>query len=329
MKKFILLLIMAALQVHCLFGQSSTDKIKGISLESPPIELNAEDFHTLSSTNANWMAVIPYGFSFSDNPTVYFNSERQWWGERLEGASRMVNLAKKNGYKVMMKPQVWIPRDWVGNYGLDTEEEWEEWEESYKEFVITFARCADSLEVEIFCLGTEFKIATDKRPGYWLNLIDSVRSVYRGKITYAANWDEYQNINFWDKLDFIGVDAYFPLTDKNTPDISELLHAWVPHKLKMKALSDSLGIPLLLTEFGYRSVNGAAGKQWELSEMPLNLEVQRRAYIALFESLWGESWIRGGFVWKWQFNEGAGGREDRRYTPQGKPAMDLLRKIYE
>jgi hypothetical protein len=43
-----------------------------------------------------------------------------------------------------------------------------------------------------------------------------VRSIYSGDITYAANFDQYQDVTFWDALDFIGVNAYFPLREPDT-----------------------------------------------------------------------------------------------------------------
>jgi len=310
-------------------GQRIFEKVKGVSLESPPFELAIDDYETLASTNANWVAVIPYGFSGADNPSVHFDSERQWWGERVEGAYKMVSLAKETGYKVMMKPQVWVFREWVGNHGFDTEEEWQQWENSYENFIITFAHLADSLGVEIFCLGTEYKRSTSERVEFWLNLIESVRSIYSGKLTYAANWDEYELIPFWAKLDYIGVDAYFPLSEEQAPEISELLLKWLPVKEKMKATSDSLNKSILLTEFGYRSVDGAAGAQWKLDSSPLNLEAQRIAYLALFEMFWIEDWIAGGFFWKWRFHPNAGGEKDKSYTPQGKPAMKIIQSVYE
>ena len=328
MKKFFLVIFVLLAQTFYLPAQVEFEKMKGVSLESPPFELTAKDFERINSSNANWVAVIPYGFSPSNHPQVSFNSERQWWGERVDGAAQMVKLAQEKGYKLMLKPQVWIFRGWVGDYGFDTEKEWEVWEKSYENFIITFARLADSLEVKLFCLGTEYKRATTERPQYWSSLIDSIRQIYDGEITYAANWDEYEQIPFWDKLDFIGVDAYFPLSQEETPEMSELLLNWLPVKTRMKLLSDSLNKPVLLTEFGYRSVDKAAGNQWNLKSSPVNMEAQRRAYLAIFESLWVETWVSGGFVWKWQFRSGAGGLNDGSYTPQGKPALEILKSVY-
>ena len=56
------------------------------------------------------------------------------------------------------------------------------------------------------------------------------RAVYKGKLTYAANWDgEFEEVAFWDALDVIGVQAYFPLTEERVPSVTKLTQAWAPY----------------------------------------------------------------------------------------------------
>lgn len=45
----------------------------------------------------------------------------------------------------------------------------------------------------------------------WRALIAKVRTVYHGPLTYAANFDQYHRVGFWDALDLIGINAYFSL----------------------------------------------------------------------------------------------------------------------
>jgi hypothetical protein len=47
----------------------------------------------------------------------------------------------------------------------------------------------------------------------WRHLIDRVGARFKGRISYAANFDNYNEVDFWDRLDFIGINAYFPLRD--------------------------------------------------------------------------------------------------------------------
>jgi hypothetical protein len=152
--------------------------------------------------------------------------------------------------------------------------------------------------------------------------------VHKGKLTYAAEWDEYEQSTFWEKLDYIGVNAYFPLSSATVPEVAVLHSSWDRVLPNLEALSDEYGLPILFTEYGYRSVEGAAGKQWELDDRPFNETAQALAYDAFFEKVWITPWCAGGFVWKWRFFEGAGGTGDRSYTPQGKRAMEVIRKAY-
>lgn len=49
-------------------------------------------------------------------------------------------------------------------------------------------------------------------------LIRQIRRVYHGPLTYAANWSgEYKQIRFWDALDYVGIQAYFPLRHGRQP----------------------------------------------------------------------------------------------------------------
>ena len=53
--------------------------------------------------------------------------------------------------------------------------------------------------------------------GHWLELIDCVRGIYRGQLGFAANFDQYHEVSFWDRLDVIGINAYFKLRDYLLP----------------------------------------------------------------------------------------------------------------
>jgi hypothetical protein len=62
--------------------------------------------------------------------------------------------------------------------------------------------------MELFCFGTELGIQSQKRLQYWAQLIVKKKNI-KGKLTYAANWDDFDK-PFWNELDYIGIDAYFP-----------------------------------------------------------------------------------------------------------------------
>jgi len=321
---FILLLIVAAC-CGCSATSEFNSKVKGFCLESPPMKVEEAQLKEIARVNAEWVAVIPYGYTKQGESQVVYDSEFQWWGERYDGAAELIQMAKAKGLKVMLKPQVWIPRMWVGDFYPD---DLQMWEESMSAFTLDFARMADSLDVEVFCLATEYKKLTVKNPEYFEQLISEIRKVYSGQLTYAANWDEYASITFWDKLDFIGVNAYFPLSDKESPTEEELRISWNEISLQLSKVSVDVQKPILFTEFGYRSVKKAAEKPWEHGRDTYEAAAQSTAFNALFNSVWKEPWMAGGFIWKWRFFKEAGGHGDASYTPQGKPAMKVIKEKF-
>jgi hypothetical protein len=46
-------------------------------------------------------------------------------------------------------------------------------------------------------------------------------------------------VPFWNELDYIGIDAYFPLSDAVTPTVAEL-KKWKAHILKMDKLQTKI-----------------------------------------------------------------------------------------
>lgn len=329
-KIFLAATIYVVISSHFVFSQ----KINGVSFVAPVSELDKNKISTVNEVNANYVALNPYGFSKMGKPMVFFNTNHQWWGETTQGTEQCIKLARKSNLKILLKPHIWTDEHgWPALYDLKDEATWLKWEANYRKFIMAFAHVAIKNDVEIFCIGTEFKNAALKRETFWRQLIFDLRKTYKGKITYAANWDDYQEIPFWDALDYIGVDAYFPLTDESTPSFGSLAKGWLPHINALKLYSQNKGKPVLFTEFGYRSIDKCAGKQWLLQDDysydgNANCQAQLNAYAVLFEMCWKQEWIAGGFLWKWYEDSNAGGIDNNDYTPQNKPASLLIKKIY-
>jgi hypothetical protein len=192
-----------------------------------------------------------------------------------------------------------------------------------------FAAIADSMKVEIFCFGTELGAAIKERPQYWKSLIDSVKKLYHGKLTYAANWDDYKVFPFWKNMDYIGVDAYFPLSADKTPSVNSLKKGWEKHSEALREISTKHSRPVLFTEYGYRNVDYGAAEPWKEAEGERNDETQSNAYEAFYQSFAGKDWFAGGYVWKWYLEEGRHGRREIDFTPQGKLATGVIQKWYQ
>ena len=290
----------------------------------------------ITAINANWIAVIPFGFSYKGKPFVRYNESKfQWWGERPEGLVETIRLAKEANLKILMKPQVYVPGDWPGGIDFETEEEWEKWEADYSKYILQLAKIAEDQKVELFCIGTEFKIALQRRPDYWKDLIVTSRGIYSGPLTYAANWDEFFSVplSFWKQLDYAGLDAYFPLSEEHTPSVKTLKKAWEPIKRKISDRQSEIDIPVIFTEYGYLTIDGCAGKAWiletEINKRSINQQAQANAIEALFQTFYQEDWWAGGFIWKWfPKMKGHEGYPAKDYTPQGKLSQTVLKSWF-
>jgi hypothetical protein len=259
----------------------------------------------------------------------YNNHKNQWWGERPEGVMETIKQAKAHQIKVMLKPQVYIPGGWTGSMEYAHEGEWADWEKDYTEYIITMAKIAQSHKVELFCIGTEFCKSVEQRPDYWRNLIEKVRKIYNGKITYSANWDDWHKVPFWRDLDYIGTGGYFPLVQADTPTVDALVQAWQPIAERLRTYSNQQKRPVIFTEYGYLTVNNCGWRNWELESdifnARINQQAQANCYEALFTVFSKESWWAGGFLWKWFPNDqGHEGYLEKDYTPQGKLAEKVL-----
>jgi hypothetical protein len=325
------LLFICCLQFCC--SGEAQKKINGLSFVASRDPVDQLHIDEVLKVNANSAAIMPFGFMRDiGNPNIIFDTDRQWFGETKKGAKQYIELLKENGISVMLKPQIWVWKgEFTGTITMKSEEQWQQLEASYDDFILNYAQLAQEAQVPIFCIGTELEKFVENRPEYWQRLIVKIRKVYDGKLTYAANWDEYKRTPFWATLDYIGIDAYFPLSDTKTPSVAELQEGWQRWKVTIEEVATANERPVLFTEFGYRSMDYTAKKPWlvDRTEEGINLQAQVNAKTAIFNEFWKEDWFAGGYVWKWFIeHEKSGGEKDNRFTPQNKPAEHIIREHF-
>ena len=312
---------------------SQNKKINGVSFVASPIAVNETHVNPVVNVNANYAAIMPFGFIRDlQNPEIIHNTDKQWFGETRAGAKQYIEELRKKNIKVMIKPQIWVWRgEFTGYIEMKNEADWKTLEDSYSSFILEYADLAEEIHADMFCIGTELEKFIENRPEYWMRLIKTIKQKYKGKLTYAANWDEFKRTPFWSELDFIGVDAYFPVSDSETPTVAECLKGWEQHKKVIKDLSDTHKKPILFTEFGYRSVDYSGKEPWksDRSMNTVNLEAQVNTTQALFETFWKEDWFAGGFIWKWfHKHDKVGGVDNYMFTPQNKPVEAVIKTQY-
>lgn len=307
-------------------------KINGVSFVSSNYSVHDGNLEPVLNVNASWIAVIPFGFMADKNePMLTFDNDWQWYGERVEGARQMIQKMHENGLNVMLKPQIWIGMgDYTGFADMVTEEKWLVLEAGYEKFILAFAELAQEEGVKMLSVGTEMSIFAEKRPDFWRKMIKNVREVYNGELTYAENWDSFDKIEFWDELDYIGVDAYFPLTNGRKSRINAIVKGWEKHEVVIDSISNQFNKKILFTEYGYRSIDNCTKEPWDYSKnAKSNEKAQRDALKALYHVFWEKDNFAGGFLWKWWPNHAlVGGKKDCTFTVQNKLSEELVKKIY-
>jgi hypothetical protein len=307
--------------------------MNGVSFVASRDTISSQHIKPVLKVQSNYVALMPYGFIKElSAPNITHNTNRQWFGETKNGLLQYAKRFQKEKVRIMVKPHIWVWRgEFTGNIKMDSEENWIILEESYTQFILTYAKAAENLNADILCIGTELEQFVANRPMYWQKIIKEIREIYKGKLTYAANWDEFKRVAFWKDLDFIGIDAYFPLSNKKSPTIAEYELGWKLHKSEILKVQKQFNKPVIFTEFGYRSVDFNGKKPWDSKRVEggINLEAQANALQAIYNQFWNEEWFAGGFLWKWfHKHDEVGGEKNNRFTPQNKPAEELIRKLY-
>ncbi len=124
--------------------------------------------------------------------------------------------------------------------------------------------------------------------------------------------------------------TYYKLADGPSPAVEQLLAAWRPFKQDILRWQATIGKPLIFTEVGWCSQEGAAARAWDYYQhqvaTPAGHEEQRRCYEA-FMKTWDTVPEVGGVIW-WEWTADQGGPADYNYTPKGKPAEEQLRRWF-
>jgi hypothetical protein len=284
---------------------------------------SAEALRELKQLGVNWISITPFGFH-RGTPEIRWGGANIW--ETDESLLAVTKQAHELGIKVMLKPHVWGRGELAMHEWQDAQ--WRTWFHGYTKFIEHYATVARDAQVDAFCIGNEQKVAS-MHEAEWRAIIARVRGIYRGPLTYGANFDEVFDVPFWDAVDWIGVSAYFPLADQPSPDRATLVRAWQPIVTKLASLAETHRKQIVFTEIGYRSADGAAWRQWELPrEAPLNLDAQQAAYEAFFEAVWPQPWLGGVYPWKWFSYPNHSGPKNNDYPIDGKPAEEVVRRHY-
>jgi len=347
---FTILIILAFSFVRCALSQKEKQSIKGniTSIEKQKGahvfgRMDTSKFQKFKEDNLEWITLVAWGHQENhDSPTLGHHR-----GDSLQMVKRdsswlsRIEIIRAAGFKVFVKPHIWLQTSYTDKWRSDifhkSEEDWNQWSSSYRDFILRYARIAEKGKAELFCVGVELTRLSLEKSDFWEMLIEEVRSIYSGELTYAANWhNEFENITFWDQLDYIGIQAYFPVAENKFPTVEQVSKGWQKHLPMLEAFHKKYDRKILFTEMGYKSTASCAVKPWEWIEEPAHLnhhhslESQANCYIAFFETVWPKNWFAGVHLWQYRFNpEDYGDSKNMDFTPQGKPAEEIIKRGFK
>jgi len=297
------------------------------------------EIDSMAATNIEWISVCVWWFQETVTSTEIFPFEEDdEWGTPTDSSiAYLVQYAHARGISIMLKPMV-DPMDGAWRADINPTS-WNAWFDSYRSMIAHYAALAESLNIEQFSIGCEYLSSSAAHADQWLRVIDTVRALYSGPITYAANWwEEFEYINWFDSLDAIGIDAYFHVSDHGNPTVSEIIDGWAEHIEAMETYLDTMGLtgkPVIFTEIGCGSYTGATMTpwNWDYTGVTINQQEQADYYEALFQAVYPRPWIKGFFLWAWDNPSVSdyrwGGAEYAvGFTPNGKLAQEVLRNWY-
>jgi hypothetical protein len=294
-------------------------------------ESSDESLKALRDTGADWVSVLV---------TWYQNDCQSLEVKRMsemtpsdESVVRAIRKAHELGMKVMFKLHVDLLNQsdgsWRGEIGSTNEPDWDTWFKSYTAYIMYYAEMAKREKVEMFCVGTELTTAATTKGYKWRDLIKEVRKKYKGYLTYAAHWDEYMDIRFWDLLDYVGINAYFPISKKMKPSYEQIKAGWSVWVAEMEEFQQKIQKPVIFPEAGCNSCDGALIRPWEHApRREINLKIQEDDYKVITEIFMNKKWFYGMFWWYWGTNKDMGGPNNRGFVPQNKPAEQVIREAY-
>ena len=236
-----------------------------------------------------------------------------------------IQTALSNGLQPIIKPHIDVltgePR-----YLIEPDN-FRSWLFSYRDILYLYLDISRKNSLKYFVLGTELdKIIAN--PAFMELVVEIKQDYPEIKLIYSPSWDNFIHCDLFKEIDYIGVNAYFKLSDKTKPSISELMDGGKPYLDKIVKTSRKYSKKVIITEAGFINKIGTSlnpdiwnfeGKQSE--------QIQANCYESLLIHLQNYPEIIGVYWWNWELN-GIGGSGNIDYTPRGKLAEDILEKYW-
>jgi hypothetical protein len=299
---------------------------------SPAFERGLDEAVRLGAT---WISLTPFGRAWDLKATGVDKTFELPFADNQRNLRRAVKQAHARGLRVLLVPHLWVESgEWRAEIDPGTDEGWRKFAESYRKYVLGWARFAENTHVDMLAVGVELRswVTTTHAPSFFPILRD-VRAAYPGLLTYAANWDDVEQTVILGDVDVIGINAFYPLTDKNDASDAELRRGGDEVAKKVKTLAELWQKPVMFNEFGYTARTDPALRPWEwpdhMSDVHVDARAQAAAYRGLLSGMLGSRELVGAFVWRLYADPDDLSQEaEWGFSPRGRAAELCLRDAF-
>jgi hypothetical protein len=239
-----------------------------------------------------------------------------------------IRQAHERGFTVLLRPL-------LDEHSLALDGQWrgtiqpksvDGWFQAYQALILDYARLAQREHVDAFGVGSELN-SLEAESERWLRLISQVRQIYSGLVTYSSTSGNGYPAGFASALDFLGIDAYYPMGVQAGTTVQDLELAWRPWTAVIEQIKAASGKPVAITEIGTPSRAGSYLTPWTLQPgAPLDLEAQSRYYQASCDVLAGV--VPALYWWYATLDPSLTPLRDTGYNPTGKPAEREITKCF-
>ena len=306
-------------------GHAAGDKVRGVILST---HTNGSDWAAadlgatldeIRSVGANWVAIHPYAAIGADGSVRFRAVNRAQLPEYL---SHPIAEARRHGLRIVLMPHLayWgSPFRWAGEIEFHTGEAWDRFWSGYTQWIVDLAAACP--EIDGFVIGVEL----DRTLGYeerWRELIRQLRERTGAPLTYGANWTDYQRVPFWDALDAIGIQAYFPVADRVGASPASIAARWQSRMQELHEFAARWNRRIVFTELGYNRAFATPVRPWDAHVDGVEAEpVQETCLRIALAAVENEPSVAGAFLWKWFPNPRPVGRNFQLATPRLKRAI--------
>ena len=252
----------------------------------------------IRAVGANWVAIHPYARINADGSLRWSDIDPD---DPPAHIVRPIREAHRLGLRIYIKPHIayWrSPFSWRGEITFTRDEDWQRFWRDYREWIVLLATVCR--EADGFVVGTELdRMLTFEEE--WRALIAEVRQRTNAPLTYAANWTDYRQVPFWDALDVIGIQAYFPLTDDPDYDEEDIRAGWAERMGELRAFGELHDRDISSSPSW--ATTSRTKRRLEPWAYPVDgqdaLPVQVACMRAALDAIAAEPRVVGALLWKW------------------------------